>query len=138
MSGKVPVPLLAPYTSSKHAVMAFAGALRMELKMFGVHVVTCLPSFHRTPLLTNRSTMLDRVWASAPGEVQKAYGSVCHESSKRCCEEFLTDWAWDHPHECDLHAPNNSNHPVSREHQQTRQQCPEAPDFCPSNEDAEK
>ena len=95
MSGKVPVPLLAPYTSSKHAVMAFAGALRMEMKMFGVHVVTCLPSFHRTPLLTNRGEMLDRVWASAPAEVQNAYGGACHESSKRCCEEFLTDWAWD-------------------------------------------
>ena len=39
--------------------------------------------------------MLDRVWAGAPAEAKAAYGAVCHESTKRCCEEFLTDWAWD-------------------------------------------
>ena len=83
MSGKLPVPLLAPYSASKHAVACFAAALRMEVKMLGVDVVTILPSFHRTPLLTNRGAMLDRVWAQASKEVRQAYGALPNAKPKR-------------------------------------------------------
>ena len=34
-------------------------------------------------------------WAAAPAEAREAYGGACAESSKRCCEELLHEWAWD-------------------------------------------
>ena len=38
---------------------------------------------------------MDKVWQAAPAEAKQAYGKACAETAKRCCEEFLTDWAWD-------------------------------------------
>ena len=48
----------------------------MEMRLFGVHVVTCLPSFHKTPILANRSGMLDKQWKAASAEVKAAYGAA--------------------------------------------------------------
>ena len=38
---------------------AFAAALRMEWRCLGIDVCTCLPSFHRTPLLEGTESVLE-------------------------------------------------------------------------------
>ena len=41
------------YEGSKHAAEAFTNALRLEMKMYGIHVVALNPSFFDTPLTNN-------------------------------------------------------------------------------------
>jgi NAD(P)-dependent dehydrogenase (short-subunit alcohol dehydrogenase family) len=53
IDGKVPAPYGSAYAASKHAVVAFSGALRQELLLDGargVHVCTVLPATIDTPL----------------------------------------------------------------------------------------
>ena len=95
MSGKLPMPLLSPYSSSKHAAAAFGASLRMELRMWGIDVCTCLPSFHKTPLLDHVHPKLDAVWSQVPAEVQSEYGAAGFASVKRCGDQLFTSWAWD-------------------------------------------
>ena len=95
-SGKVPVPMLAPYSAAKHAVMAFSAALRMEWSaQWGIEVTTCLPSFHRTPLLANSDARLEAVWRALPKHTQDAYGEACKASVGMVLKQTLFDWAWD-------------------------------------------
>lgn len=97
MSGKLPMPILSSYSSTKHAVAAFAASLRMEVQhMFGIHVCTLLPSFHRTPLLAGAIPSLDRVWKAVPAETRAAYGGeVAIAAARECAEDLVVDWAWD-------------------------------------------
>ncbi len=41
--GKFPYPASGPYAATKHAVEAISDALRMEVRPFGIHVVTIRP-----------------------------------------------------------------------------------------------
>jgi NAD(P)-dependent dehydrogenase (short-subunit alcohol dehydrogenase family) len=43
IAGRVALPILAPYTASKHAVVALASALRMELRKQHIHVCLIEP-----------------------------------------------------------------------------------------------
>eukprot|EP00965_Chrysotila_dentata_P192789 6175376-Pleurochrysis_carterae.AAC.3 len=95
MSGKLPVPLLASYSASKHAVAAYASCLRMELAVFGISVTTVFPSFHLTPLLTACSPEVERVWGNLSDEKRAEYGTACMVSVKKAAAQFMTDWAWD-------------------------------------------
>jgi NAD(P)-dependent dehydrogenase (short-subunit alcohol dehydrogenase family) len=66
---------LAPYEVSKHAAEAFTDALRLEMKMFGVSVVSVNPSFHTTPLTTNIQAKLKKgLWDPMPPALQNEYG----------------------------------------------------------------
>ena len=53
LAGLVPVPLLGPYTVTKHAVVALARVLRLEAAASGVRVTAVCPAFVDTPLLDN-------------------------------------------------------------------------------------
>ena len=48
--------------------------------MWGIDVCTCLPSFHKTPLLDHVHPKLDAVWSQVPAEVQ----SRCRRLRVRC------------------------------------------------------
>ena len=95
MAGKLPMPLAASYCATKHAAVAFAASLRMELAVWGIDVCTVLPSFHRTPLLEGSLPSLRRVWAAATPEVRAQYGEPCFHSTLTCINQLMTDWAWD-------------------------------------------
>lgn len=45
ISGKIAVPLMGPYSASKHALEAISDAMRLELYPFGVHVVLIEPGY---------------------------------------------------------------------------------------------
>ena len=53
LAGLIPVPLLGPYTVTKHAVVALARVLRLEAAASGVRVSALCPAFVETPLLGN-------------------------------------------------------------------------------------
>jgi NAD(P)-dependent dehydrogenase (short-subunit alcohol dehydrogenase family) len=53
LAGLIPVPLLGPYTVTKHAVVALARVLRLEAAASGVKVTAVCPAFVDTPLLDN-------------------------------------------------------------------------------------
>jgi NAD(P)-dependent dehydrogenase (short-subunit alcohol dehydrogenase family) len=53
LAGLIPVPLLGPYTVTKHAVVALARVLRLEAASSGVRVSALCPAFVNTPLLDN-------------------------------------------------------------------------------------
>jgi NAD(P)-dependent dehydrogenase (short-subunit alcohol dehydrogenase family) len=48
IGGKVPVPLLMPYNSAKHAAVGFSETLRAEVARDGVTVTTVVPGLMRT------------------------------------------------------------------------------------------
>jgi len=50
-AGKVATPKASVYAASKHAILGFANAVRMELKEFGVEVTTINPGPIDTPFL---------------------------------------------------------------------------------------
>ena len=51
LAGLVPVPVMAPYSATKHAVVALSQALRVEARAHGVRVSVVCPSFVATPML---------------------------------------------------------------------------------------
>ena len=53
LAGLIPVPLLGPYTVTKHAVVALARVLRLEAAASGVRVSALCPAFVQTPMLGN-------------------------------------------------------------------------------------
>ncbi len=53
MAGLMTTPMMLPYTTTKHAVVALSRALRAELKPVGVGVTAVCPAFISTPLLDN-------------------------------------------------------------------------------------
>lgn len=48
IGGKLPVPHLAPYAASKHALVGFSESLRTELVRYGIYVTTVVPGLMRT------------------------------------------------------------------------------------------
>ena len=53
IAGKVPLPWLPLYSSSKCALNAFSDALRMELGAAGIHVLSVCPGYVDTPFRDN-------------------------------------------------------------------------------------
>jgi short-subunit dehydrogenase len=48
IGGRVTVPHLVPYCCAKSAAVAFSEGLRMEVKPYGIHVLTAVPGLMRT------------------------------------------------------------------------------------------
>lgn len=48
IGGKLPVPHMAPYAASKHALVGFSESLRTELVRHGIYVTTVVPGLMRT------------------------------------------------------------------------------------------
>jgi short-subunit dehydrogenase len=49
-AGRIPAPLAATYTATKHAVVGLTDAVRTELRGTGVHLTVVLPTFVRTDM----------------------------------------------------------------------------------------
>ena len=62
VSGVLVTPFSGSYCASKAALNALSDALRMELKPFGINVVTVQPGAIRSRFAENASAALDRVW----------------------------------------------------------------------------
>ena len=53
-AGKIATPKSSIYAASKHAIMGYTNAFRMELGPFGIHVTTINPGPIDTPFLDMR------------------------------------------------------------------------------------
>ena len=95
VAGKIPVPYISPYSTSKHACDTYAACLRMEMEDWGIGVTTVLASFHKTPMVTEGITILEKTWASTPEEKRREYGEEFYELMHASTESLLTDLAWE-------------------------------------------
>lgn len=59
--GKISMPFMGWYASTKHAVEAMSDALRMEVKHLGIHVVVIEPGPVKTEFEETAFSSLDRV-----------------------------------------------------------------------------
>ena len=83
-------PCMSAYCASKHASEAFTTSLRMEMKGWGIRVVTVNPSFHNTLIASNGATTLQRCYDALDEEKQAEYGlpylracrSICNRAHK--------------------------------------------------------
>jgi len=57
IAGKVSIPVMGPYSASKHALEAASDALRLELFPFGVHVVLIEPGYIPTSMNQNATEL---------------------------------------------------------------------------------
>ncbi len=76
MAGRMSVPLLGPYSASKHAMEAVSDTLRMELKPWNVHVACIEPALIDTPMLAGGQAMSDAALAAMPEEGKQLYKSL--------------------------------------------------------------
>jgi NAD(P)-dependent dehydrogenase (short-subunit alcohol dehydrogenase family) len=81
ISGKVPLPIMGPYSSSKHALEAISDALRLEVYPFGIAVVLIEPGY--IPTSMNRTA----------AELSSAYAKGAERSPYRAVYQgFLGSW----------------------------------------------
>ncbi|HEY1834131.1 MAG TPA: SDR family NAD(P)-dependent oxidoreductase [Solirubrobacteraceae bacterium] len=74
IGGRVPMAFTAPYAASKHAIEAFADALRVELFSSRVQVALIEPGSVATPIWGKSEGELARL--EIPPDLQDAYGRV--------------------------------------------------------------
>jgi NAD(P)-dependent dehydrogenase (short-subunit alcohol dehydrogenase family) len=80
IGGRVATPFTAPYAASKHAIEAFADALRVELKTSNVRTVLIEPGSVATPIWGKAEVEADSI--TIPPELSKEYGHVPETVSK--------------------------------------------------------
>lgn len=71
LAGLVPVPGMAPYGASKHAVVGLSESLNAELAPRGIHVSAICPGFINTPITT--SAHLDGELAASRDRIVRFY-----------------------------------------------------------------
>lgn len=102
LAGKVPTPGSAVYSATKHAVLGFSDALRMELEKEGISVTTINPGPVRTAFFTkadssgNYEEKVAR-WMMEPDSVARAVVRVLERPRREVCMPFplrLGAWLW--------------------------------------------
>lgn len=81
IAGKIAVPLMGPYSSSKHALEAISDAMRLELFPFGIEVILIEPGYIETSMNRNASELSS---AYAKGAELSPYRNVY--------QGFLSNW----------------------------------------------
>jgi NAD(P)-dependent dehydrogenase (short-subunit alcohol dehydrogenase family) len=71
LAGLVPVPGMAPYGASKHAVVGLSESLNAELAPRGIHVSAICPGFINTPITT--SAHFDGEYAASRDRIVRFY-----------------------------------------------------------------
>jgi len=74
ISGRLSVPFIAPYSTSKFALRAAADALRIELRPAGITVVLIEPGSVKTPIWQKGRESKAELLAALPPEALHAYG----------------------------------------------------------------
>lgn len=77
--GEVALPLVGPYSMSKHAFEAMSDALRLEVRRSGVGVSIIQPGVVDTPQLGKGNVQIDREHDSLPADAPAHYGHAIRE-----------------------------------------------------------
>ena len=75
ISGVLPTPQFAGYTSAKFALEAFSDVLRYEEHKWGVNVVIIEPSIMKTPMTNLLGENFAKVYDNADSKKKAAYGN---------------------------------------------------------------
>jgi NAD(P)-dependent dehydrogenase (short-subunit alcohol dehydrogenase family) len=67
----------------------------MELKSWGIRVVTVNPSFHRTPLLAGGPSTVQRCWLGTDVATRAEYGEGYAEALTEAASVMLNRNSWD-------------------------------------------
>ncbi|HEV58661.1 MAG TPA: SDR family oxidoreductase [Phycisphaerales bacterium] len=62
LAGLVGHPFNAAYAASKHALIGFSRSIRMELRPFGVRVVSVEPGYHKTEIIRANATLSEHFY----------------------------------------------------------------------------
>lgn len=73
IAGKVAIPVLGPYSSSKHALEAISDAMRLEVSAFGIYVILIEPGVIRTSMSRTAEELSD---VYVKGAERSPYGFV--------------------------------------------------------------
>lgn len=76
IAGRGTIPLLGPYSASKHALEALTDALRMELQPWGIEVSIIEPGAIATPIWEKSGKAAEDLEASASAEAKALYGEM--------------------------------------------------------------
>ena len=76
IAGRGTIPLLGPYSASKHALEALTDALRMELQPWGIQVSIIEPGAIATPIWEKSDKAADDLEASASEDAKALYGEA--------------------------------------------------------------
>jgi NAD(P)-dependent dehydrogenase (short-subunit alcohol dehydrogenase family) len=76
ISGRLAVPFIAPYSTSKFALHAAADALRVELSPSGMHVALVEPSSVKTPIWEKGRTGKQHLIDQLPPQALELYGGA--------------------------------------------------------------
>ena len=89
-------PLNGPYAMSKHAIEAYADALRRELMFVGIQVVLLQPGPFRTTMTTGMSAAFEAVPADSPvkGLANSAVPRVTQEEARMSDPALLAEVAY--------------------------------------------
>ncbi len=76
IAGRSSMPLMAPYSASKHALEAITDALRLEVQQWGIHVSIVEPGAIATPIWTKSGKGAADLDAATPSELRTLYSAV--------------------------------------------------------------
>lgn len=84
ISGKLVVPFLGAYASSKHALEALSDAMRRELRLYGIDVVIVEPGAVQTPIWDKAEAAdVERYADTDYGEILRKFQQVMVEQGRR-------------------------------------------------------
>jgi NAD(P)-dependent dehydrogenase (short-subunit alcohol dehydrogenase family) len=75
VAGRSSLPLIGAYGASKHALEGVVDALRLELRPFGIEVVSIQPASIATPMWTRGAAAAAALVERAPPELAQLYAS---------------------------------------------------------------
>jgi NAD(P)-dependent dehydrogenase (short-subunit alcohol dehydrogenase family) len=76
IGGRVALPLVGAYNTSKFALEGMSDAWRRELRRFGVDVILIEPGGVKTPIWTKSTETADAMLDDGPPEVRQLYGDL--------------------------------------------------------------
>jgi len=76
IAGRGTIPVMGPYSASKHALEALTDALRLELQPWGLHVSIIEPGAVATPIWEKSTKAGDEIAASADPAALALYGDL--------------------------------------------------------------
>ena len=76
IGGRVALPLVGAYNTSKFALEGMSDAWRRELRPFGVEVILIEPGGVKTPIWTKSTETADAMLDDGPPEVRQLYGDL--------------------------------------------------------------
>jgi len=83
VAGKLAPPIMGAYAASKHGVEGYTDALRRELTMYGIKVITVNPGSIKSPVI-DKTDSAEQIYQSTDySNAVKAYLEIMHDDLKR-------------------------------------------------------